>query len=672
MEGDEVLVEAIASGNWIANPVDGKKEIAVTAPDPFVDGKVIVVAANGRGKSDMKALYFSAAEVTVVNATTTTPAVADAGDVTVSVTSNVEYTVSIPAAATWITYNPTKAFTRELTFELEENTGVTRSATISLIDSRDIAIQTFEIIQAGKSYKDVFVTVGENEVEGFAWQGAEVFSVRLLRNSDSKADRYTFFSKEPADTMAIYSSGMEFGPSATFDFGEYIFYPFSNSIVPTFNLGTMWSQSTTPASVYMGAEFYGTAAKPMQSMPLIGVKGDKRVYTFHAATGFLKLKVTDVNSALAYVEVKAPGKKLNGTFALSGEAGAEYLAMAESETAAEQIVKISYSDIADAEEATFIIPITVGTLPAGTTITARNANGDDLGNMSLTEPLEIARNVLSDAGSFAMEANYGANFTLSGTAAAIKANVDIVRSASSVKLVLADTADDGYSILNEGTSEAIATLTADGEVTLSSAEVSKSGACVLVVRTYADTQVQETYSANLYCLKADDAAVICKKHETTGSNSYTGSYTNLELVEFDGMTSAGAAVTTDHRIFTTLYWLKDNPAKWAGTANPEFSAGPGLATIYDGSGYFSFTVGTGDGVDDNDVPFFYYGDAMVILFSSANENESYPQNLRFVITEGRSDKYVDVNDTYLFARFYNPSVSGARASNAYASNVVSK
>ena len=67
----------------------------------------------------------------------------------------------------------------------------------------------------------------------------------------------------------------------------------------------------------------------MQSMPLIGVKGDKRVYSFHAATGFLKLKVTDVNSALAYVEVKAPGKKLNGTFALSCEAGAEYLAMAE-------------------------------------------------------------------------------------------------------------------------------------------------------------------------------------------------------------------------------------------------------------------------------------------------------------------------------------------------------
>ena len=132
VEGDEVLVEAIANGNWIANPVEGKQEIAVTAPDPFVNGKVIVVAANGRGKSDMKALYFSAAEVTVVNATTTTPAVADAGDVTVSVTSNVEYTVSIPAAATWITYNPTKAFTRELTFELEENTGVTRSATISL------------------------------------------------------------------------------------------------------------------------------------------------------------------------------------------------------------------------------------------------------------------------------------------------------------------------------------------------------------------------------------------------------------------------------------------------------------------------------------------------------------------------------------------------------------
>ena len=616
-----------------------------------------------------------------MNATTTTPAVADAGEVTVSVTSNVEYTVSIPAAATWITYNPTKAFTRELTFELEENTGVTRSATISLIDSRDVAIQTFEIVQAGKSYKEVYATMAENEVEGFAWQGAEVFSVRLVKNADSKPDRYTFFSKEPADTMAIYSSGMEFGPSATFDFGEYIFYPFANSIVPTFNLGTMWSQSTTPASVYMGPDFYGTAEKPMQSMPLIGVKGDKRVYSFHAATGFLKLKVTDVNSALAYVEVKAPGKKLNGTFALSGEAGAEYLAMAETSQEAEQIVKLSYSDIADAEEVTFVIPITVGTLPVGTTITLYNSNDEALGNIELAEPLTISRNELADAGSIAMEANYGATFTLSGDAAAIKANVDIIRSASSVKLVLADTADDGYALLNEGSSEAIATLTADGEVTLSSAAVSKSGACVLVVRTYAGTKEKETYSANLYCLKADDAAVICKQHAITGDNDYTGTYTfaaskdyehaNLELVEWDGMTSAGATVTTDHRILTTLYWLKENPAKWAGTAEPTCSAGPGLATVYDGSGYFSFTVGSGDGDEGNNVPFFYYGNAQVVLYSNSDKG-SYPLYLRFVISPGETKTRVDLNDDYVLARFHNPNVSGGHASNTYAANVASK
>ena len=483
--------------------------------------------------------------------------------------------------------------------------------------------------------------------------------------------------------MTIYSTGLEFGPSATYDFGEYIFYPFSNSIVPGFKLGSMWSQSTTPASVTMGADFFGTAAKPMQSMPLIGVKGDNRVYTFHAATGFLKVKVTDMNNALAYVEVKAEGKKLNGTFALSGEAGAEYLAMDETTEASEQVVTLSYTDIDNAEEATFIIPITVGTLPVGTTITLRDANKADLGSLALTEPLEIARNVLADAGSIAMAPNYEADIILSGNAAAIKADVDIVRSATSVKLVLADTADDAEALLAAGTSTAIATLTKDGEVVLSSAEVSKSGACVLVAKTYADDVVKESYTVDLYCLKADDATLMCKKIETTGDNSYTGSYTfaasedfrnaNLELVEFDGMTTAGATVSTEHLIFTSLHWLKDNPTKWCGTAEPAFAAGPGLKTVFDGSGYFSFTVGTGaSGEDGNNVPFCYYGGAQIVLYSTANSSDNYPKNLRFVITDTGTAKYVDVNDAYVRARFYNPNVSGAYASNAYAANVMGK
>lgn len=422
----------------------------------------------------------------------------------------------------------------------------------------------------------------------------------------------------------------------------------------------------------------------MQSMPLIGVKGEKRVFTFHAATGFLKVKVAQLNTTLDHVELYAPGKKLNGTFALSGEAGAEYLAMTETTTADEQKLTLNYTDLEGLDEATFILPVTVGTLPVGATITLRNAAGENIGSVELAEELAIERNVMADAGTLEMAANYGAALTYSGDAAAIKVGVDIIRSATSVKMVLANTEEAAVALLAAGTDRAIATLTEDGEVTLDASAVSKSGPCVLVVKTFAGETEKETYVKELKCLKSADAALLCKQFLTKSDDTgYEGSYTfaaskdfenyNLELVEFDGMTPAGEAVELTHRIFTTLYWLKDNPAKWCGSATPAFGAGTVPAIVYDGGNYISFTVGSGDGEEDNNLPFFYYGGAQVVLYTTSKAKtgsettfgDNYPAHIRFSI----SGSYVDVNDTFVCARFHNPDVSGGHASGQYALNV---
>ncbi len=680
-DGDKIFVEAVASGNWKAAPVQGEDAISVTAPDPFVEGKVIVVAANGRGKSDMKALYFTGVEFTVVNATTTTPVSADgASEVEVTVTSNVDYTVSIPAEATWITLVETKSLTKTLVFALEKNTGAMRSATISLLDSSNIAVQTFEIVQAGNSYNTVTVTLAEGEAEGFEWQGNEVFSVRLSKNNADPAvyDRWVFYAKEAAADMPIYATNNgSFGPLDTWNFGKYIAYPLMDAAFEKFQVGELvMLNGAEEGAIRMNNGFYGTAEHPMQCMPLLGVQGEGRNYSFHAVTGFLAVTATGLSKLTSQVELYAPGKKLWGNFVLSGEPGKEYIAMAESEASYDQRIYISYSDMA--AQTTFIFPVAVGTLPAGTTISLIGKEGDPVGSMSLPEDVTISRNTLTTVDDILEQIqDFSATYELKGNSAQIEADVTLGESATACKLILADTEDAAKSLLDDGSSSAIATLTESAEVTLKMDEVAKSGQCALVIRTYDGTEVKEEYTQTLYILKPDDAATLCKKHNTTGGDNYTGSYTfqpgdivynNLWLTEFDGinlLSNTNHGITAGHRLFTVLYWLKNDPGKWAGSASPEVSKVYAPDTIYNGSGSFSFTVGNGTD-DTENWPIFEYGKAEVIIYSVGETGEqNLATQLNFVIDEG----YVDVNGIAIKARFNNPETSVAKASATYATSV---
>ena len=130
--GDELSVVAVASEGYKAVVKSDNTAVDVTAPDPIVPGTVVVFAANGKGKADMKALTFTAAEVSVQEGYQTEPASADGADVTVKVTANVDYSVSIPVD--WIHYNATKASaTKDLVFTLDKNTGLARNAVVSLL-----------------------------------------------------------------------------------------------------------------------------------------------------------------------------------------------------------------------------------------------------------------------------------------------------------------------------------------------------------------------------------------------------------------------------------------------------------------------------------------------------------------------------------------------------------
>ena len=151
-------VDAIAGGLWYAE-VEGAEEgvVKVTAPktDPG-KGKVLVYAANGKGKSDIKTLVFEGGTLTVTAPTTEVPV--DGGVVNVDVVTNVEYEVVIDDESAWVANTTTKAGalrTDKLEFTVAANTTPSaRTADIQLVDEGGATIQSFAISQASGTYTE--------------------------------------------------------------------------------------------------------------------------------------------------------------------------------------------------------------------------------------------------------------------------------------------------------------------------------------------------------------------------------------------------------------------------------------------------------------------------------------------------------------------------------------
>lgn len=136
-EGDEsVCFEARGNGGYTAvvTPVDTKGgKVTITAPDPIVDGYLIVTAIKN-STSEVKAQYvtFEAGEITLVS--TVHSATSEGGLVEISFNTNMPYTVIIPAEAqSWISEAGTKAVTKHtVTLEVKPNTGEARQAEVEI------------------------------------------------------------------------------------------------------------------------------------------------------------------------------------------------------------------------------------------------------------------------------------------------------------------------------------------------------------------------------------------------------------------------------------------------------------------------------------------------------------------------------------------------------------
>lgn len=149
----ETIVKALGQNGWRATvtPVDNTTgTIAVTAPDPITDDEVLVWVYDGKTKTIMSSLNFVTGVITVASNAYSLPKEAVSQQVTVN--TNIDYVVDIPEdAKSWLSVASTRSAmrTETLTFNLTENKGFTRFATVTLKNNAGKVLQSIAFEQAG-------------------------------------------------------------------------------------------------------------------------------------------------------------------------------------------------------------------------------------------------------------------------------------------------------------------------------------------------------------------------------------------------------------------------------------------------------------------------------------------------------------------------------------------
>lgn len=183
--------------------------IAVTAPAVLPEDGYVIIKAIRNSDSSMKALYLSFEQGVLSYVLDTEILPKTAGEVKITVKSNLEYEVNIPAEATWIHLVPaTKAVTESVvTLAVDANEGARRTAKVTLVPSIGEA-QTVAIVQAGEG-EEVFVKVDLSTVAGFNVAGSAIGTPVAMTQTLENEDVFAFYNELKAGEMYIEMLGAE-------------------------------------------------------------------------------------------------------------------------------------------------------------------------------------------------------------------------------------------------------------------------------------------------------------------------------------------------------------------------------------------------------------------------------------------------------------------------------
>lgn len=147
---EKTTVKALGQNGWSAKVTpDGtdKGKITVTAPNPLTEDEIIVLVYDGEFRTIMSSINFVTGVVTPSQ--TAVELEAEAGTVDITVTSNLNYKVSIPEdAKNWLSLVDTKATkTETITFAYTANNGNLRRGEVDFTDENGRLVSSIVFLQ---------------------------------------------------------------------------------------------------------------------------------------------------------------------------------------------------------------------------------------------------------------------------------------------------------------------------------------------------------------------------------------------------------------------------------------------------------------------------------------------------------------------------------------------
>lgn len=204
---DKTIVKALGQNGWSAkvNTTDmSSGSITVTAPNPLVEDEVLILVYDGNSKTIMSSINFITGIITVAEQYFLIPKGASTADILVD--TNIDYVIEIPDdAKSWVSVS--KIATRSkmrfetITFNLKENTGPTRVASVSLKNNAGLILKTIAFEQvSGISYN---LNLGVVPTNGGLANGTGNYQEGSVVNISATANSGYVFKNWTGDTQFI-------------------------------------------------------------------------------------------------------------------------------------------------------------------------------------------------------------------------------------------------------------------------------------------------------------------------------------------------------------------------------------------------------------------------------------------------------------------------------------
>lgn len=247
-------------------------------------------------------------------------------------------------------------------------------------------------------------TIGADKA-AFAWVADDHIDVVAEKSGVSTSVVFTLTDKD----ANLFKDGQVSGAAALsqlsgYTLGDWAFYPSRVSEdAQAGGYALDWSCSSGVYTVDLPTSITPSMSNPLAVIPLAGKIDADGKYAFTQMAGALAVTVNNLPEEVDYISVTHPDAALAGSFTVDMSGTAAQINLADVQAKADEGVTLHFSGLSGTQ--TFYLPLPVGTIPAGMTITIGSTTDEEkLMSITTKVDLTIPRGTIIKAPAF--------NFTL--------------------------------------------------------------------------------------------------------------------------------------------------------------------------------------------------------------------------------------------------------------------